>query len=332
MAGPSHRNKPSLNPYRLMSFTRNAARLITLFTLFTPLAWAQPTEKEGFIDVPGGKVWYKIMGVGKPGIPLLTLHGGPGSTSAGFAGFAALADERPVIIYDQLGCGKSDRPDDTSLWTLGRFVDELDQVVKTLGYPKLHLLGHSWGTTLATEYLLTKKPANIVSVIESSPCLDATRWTNDATRYIAQLPPATQRAIRLDKATDSIGQKAYQDALNVYYSLHVWRNKPANVPPNTGFGKVVYETMWGPDETIAMGNLKGYTCVDRLKNLTLPVLYLCGQYDEASPESTRYFQQHTGTKRSPKARLVVFPNASHATYREVPDLYFKTVRAFLHEF
>lgn len=90
--------------------------------------------------------------------------------------------------------------------------------------------------------------------------------------------------------------------------------------------------MWGLDETIATGNLKGYTCIDRLKNLTLPVLYLCGHYDEASPESTTFFQQHPGNRRSPKARLVVFPDASHATYREVPDLYVKTVRAFLHEF
>ncbi len=307
------------------------ALIALLLRVASPLH-AQPVTKEGFINVPGGRVWYRIMGVDKPGIPLLALHGGPGSTSTGFAGFAALADERPVIIYDQLGCGKSDRPDDTSLWTLARFVDELDQVVKSLGYPKLHLLGHSWGTTLATEYLLTKKPAMIVSLIESSPCLDANRWTNDAAQYVAQLPPAAQRAIRLDKSTDSTDQQAYQEALKLYYSLHVWRNKPANVPPNAGFGKAVYETMWGPDETIATGNLKGYSCVDRLKHLTLPVLYLCGQYDEASPESTAYFRQRTGSGKSPKAQLVVFANASHATYREVPDAYFKTVRAFLRAF
>ncbi|WP_133274432.1 alpha/beta fold hydrolase [Hymenobacter radiodurans] len=136
-------------------------RTLLLATIFWALGFAvqaQPTMKEGYIEVPGGKVWYKILGADKPGIPLLLLHGGPGSGSGSFEGFVALADERPVILYDQLGCGKSDKPDNPQLWTMERFVTELEQVIAALGYSKLHLLGHSWGGTLATEYLLTKKP------------------------------------------------------------------------------------------------------------------------------------------------------------------------------
>lgn len=301
---------------------------VVCFWLLAALALsAQPAPKatEGFIAVPGGKVWYQVLGADKPGVPLLLLHGGPGSSSTSFAGFAALADERPVILYDQLGCGKSDRPADPGLWTLARFVDELDVVVKALNYPRLHLLGHSWGTTLATEYLLRKKPKSVVSLVQSSPLLDTPRWVADANRYIAQLPPAAQAALRRYDATDAPGKKAYQDAITLYNRQHLYRNGP--LPPSKSFfGTAVYETMWGPDESQCTGNLRSYSSAAHLQDLTVPTLYLCGQYDEATPTSTAYFQQLT-----PRSRLVVFANASHKAYLEVPDQYFRTVREFLHQ-
>src|SRR5690606_41558600 len=108
--------------------------------------------KEGFIPVTGGKVWYRISGNG-PGIPLLILHGGPGSKSNDSDPLRGLGTDRPVIHYDQLGSVKSDRPSDTSLWTVDRFVEELGQVIKALELKDFHLLGHSWGTMLAASYL-----------------------------------------------------------------------------------------------------------------------------------------------------------------------------------
>ena len=296
------------------------------FWLLALTLHAQVVTKEGYIPVPGGRVWYQVLGADKPGVPLLVLHGGPGSSSGAFGNFTALADERPVILYDQLGCGKSDRPDNPGLWTLGRYVEELDAVVRALGYPKLHLLGHSWGTTLATEYVLTKHPAQVISLIESSPWLDTKRWIADAKRYVAELPPPARAAFKLENATDPASQRIYQQAVSYYYSLHVWRNRPAVVTWPNGFGQQPYETMWGQNETTSTGNMKNYSRSASLKNLTLPVLYLCGRYDEATPASTAYFQRHT-----PQSRLVVFENASHTAYREVPDEYFRTVREFLHQ-
>ncbi|MEK7728649.1 MAG: alpha/beta fold hydrolase [candidate division KSB1 bacterium] len=97
---------------------------------------------EGFIDVNGGKVWYKIVGSGTK-TPLLLVHGGPGSTSYYLNPLAALADERPVIFYDQLGCGRSTRTNDTALWTIERSLEELAAVRQTLGLKEVHLFGHS---------------------------------------------------------------------------------------------------------------------------------------------------------------------------------------------
>ncbi len=82
---------------------------------------------EGFVDVPGGRVWYKIVGSGTR-TPLLLLHGGPGAPSYYLKPLAALADERPVIFYDQLGAGHSDHVTDTTLFTIDRFVQELAAV------------------------------------------------------------------------------------------------------------------------------------------------------------------------------------------------------------
>ena len=70
------------------------------------------TAPEGHIDVPGGRVWYRIAGPDAPGVPLLCLHGGPGSTHDYLEPLADLADERPVVFYDQLGCGRSAGPSD----------------------------------------------------------------------------------------------------------------------------------------------------------------------------------------------------------------------------
>lgn len=132
------------------------------------------TVEEGFVSVTGGKVFYKKVGNGNE-TPLLVLHGGPGSTSIPLQSLDVLAKDRPVIFYDQLGSGHSDRPEDSGLWHLERFVEELGQLRKELGLTEVHILGHSWGTTLLASYLLTN-PTGVKSAIFSSPCLSAPRW------------------------------------------------------------------------------------------------------------------------------------------------------------
>ena len=97
---------------------------------------------EGRVPVPGGNVWYRSVGEG--GVPLLALHGGPGAPSDYLKPLEQLADRRRVVFYDQLGCGNSDIPDDRSLWTVERFMDELDAVRDALGLDRVHLFGSSW--------------------------------------------------------------------------------------------------------------------------------------------------------------------------------------------
>src|SRR5258708_35329106 len=95
-------------------------------------------QQEGSISVTGGEVWYQVTGGGK-GVPLLVLHGGPGCPHDYLEPLGSLSDERQIIFYDQLGCGKSDRPDDPSLWQTERFVEELRQVREALDLQLVHL-------------------------------------------------------------------------------------------------------------------------------------------------------------------------------------------------
>src|SRR5258708_29958379 len=123
--------------------------------------------REGFIEVPGGRVWSRAVGDG--GAPLLCLHGGPGFTHYCLEPLEALAGRRQVIFYDQLGCGRSDRPEDPALGTVDRFVEELAQVRAALGLDRLHLFGSSWGGMLAMQYVLDRRPERASLILCCSP-------------------------------------------------------------------------------------------------------------------------------------------------------------------
>ena len=118
-------------------------------------AAAPDPEIAGYVAVEGGRVWYRINGIehyaeGK--VPLLVIHGGPGFSHHYLLTLTALADERPVIFYDQLDSGNSERPGEPENWTVERFVDEVDHVRNALGLDRLVVLGSSWGGSVAASY------------------------------------------------------------------------------------------------------------------------------------------------------------------------------------
>ena len=283
--------------------------------------------KEGYIDVTGGRVWYKIVGEGKSKIPLLVLHGGPGIPHDYLEGLDALADERPVIFYDQLGCGNSDRTKDKNLWTVGHYVEELDQVRKSLKLESLHILGQSWGTMLAIEYMATRKTTGIESLILSGPALSVSRWIKDQHEYLKEFPEATQQAIKECEESGDFKSEKYQDAIQEYYHKHVCRMDPWPDCLKRSIDKMcgdIYEYMCGPSEFTLSGTLKNYERADSLSNIKIPVLYTCGRYDEATPESTSYYKNLT-----PGAKIVIFEDASHEHHLEKKEEFISVVREFL---
>lgn len=286
------------------------------------------TPGEGFAAVPGGKVWYRIYGSGTR-TPLLMLHGGPGGRSCGFSVLAGLAADRPLVIYDQLGSGRSERPADPALWQTGRFVDELAALREALGLTRVHLLGHSWGGALATEYLLTKQPAGVESVILSSPLISTPRWIEDANRLRRTLPESVQAELDRCEAVSGADQPSCQAATDVFYERFVRGAKtlPA-IPDCEGVtsNDRIYRQMWGAAEFTATGSLRDFDRSDRLSELRLPVLFIAGRNDEAAPETLAGFE-----RRIAGARLAVLEHSAHSSYRTETAEYIRIVREFLTE-
>jgi len=283
--------------------------------------------REGLVAVPGGRVFVRQIGNG-PGTPLLALHGGPGGVSCRFEVLAPLAAERPVIFYDQLGSGRSDRPTDTTLWRVPRFVEEVTAVREALGLTQVHLLGHSWGGALAAEYLTAARPTGIVSVVLSSPLLDTPRWIADANLLRAQLPDSIRRVLDEHEARGTLDAPAYQVATDTFYGRHVRRLPVGNEPRCEGVvgNDTIYRQMWGPTEFLSNGSLKTWTRAADLPSIAAPTLFIAGEFDEARPQTLDGFRA-----TMPDARLVVIPGAAHAAMREKPAEYVAALRAFLRE-
>jgi proline iminopeptidase len=280
----------------------------------------------GRIAVPGGNVVWRRLARGRR-TPLLLLHGGPGVPGDYLDPLAGLHDGRSIFTYDQLGCGRSDRPNDEKLWTLDRFVDELDKVRAALGLRKVHLYGQSWGTMLAAEYLLARRPDGIASIIFASPCFSAPRFTQDAQRLIATLSQASQDAIAEAARSGNYETAGYKAAIDEFYGKYLTRRAQGNPyfeRSLAGFGEQVYRTMWGPSEFSVRGNLKSFDRVADLPSVKIPTLLLCGEFDECTPETTRDY-----ANRVPHSEFVEIKGSAHLTTIDAPRATLDVVRRFL---
>ena len=289
------------------------------------------TGTEGYIDVDGGRVWYRsvgpVAGQGSAGgTPLLCLHGGPGFTHYYLEALEALADRRQVIFYDQLGCGRSDRPGDVSLWTVDRFVRELTQVRDALALDRPHLFGSSWGGMLAMQYTLDRRPDLASLVLCGSPA-SMTRWVADCEELLAEEPAEVRRVIREHEAAGFTACPEYQSAILGFYRKHVCRLNPWPAGLERSFAEAgydVYNTMNGPSEFTVTGTLKTWDLMDRLGEITVPSLLVGGRYDECTPGHLE--EMHS---RIPGSQLAVIEDASHLCFAERPEIFNELVNAFL---
>jgi proline iminopeptidase len=281
---------------------------------------------EGYIEVPGGRVWYTSVGSG--GVPLLCLHGGPGFTHYYLEALADLADRREVIFYDQLGCGRSERPDDLSLWTVDRFVEELATVRAALGLDRLHLLGSSWGGMLAMQYVLDRQPALESLTLCGSPA-SMKRWVRDCEELLSRQPPEVVAVIREHEAAGHTACPEYQAAILGFYREHVCRMSPWPRGLELSFaeaGYPVYIAMNGPSEFTVTGTLRDWDITDRLGAIRARTLLVGGEHDECRPAHLADMQA-----RIPGSRLEIISGASHLCFAEQPQAFQRVVNAFLDE-
>ena len=285
-------------------------------------------EQEGFVTVNGFRVWYKSIGGGgdQERIPLLILHGGPGAPHDYLENLEALASQtQKVIFYDQLGCGRSDHPDDPSLCQVSRFADEVGIIRQELGLERVHILGQSWGGMLAIEYAL-RQPSGLVSLILSNTTSSIPMWVAEANRLRAELPPEVNATLLRHEIEGTTTDLEYGQAMEVFYLRHVCRVSPMPEFVQRTFDSMgfVYNYMNGPSEFHVIGVIKDWDCTDRLSEIHIPTLILSGRYDESTPMINEIL--HRGIADS---EWVIFENSSHLSHVEEPELYMQTARAFL---
>jgi len=285
---------------------------------------AGPPIGEARLPVPGGTIWYKASGTGT-GVPVVLLHGGPGFSSFYLKPLEDLADDRVVIRYDQLGGGKSDRITDTTLFTIAHFVQELDSLRAHLGVPRWHVLGHSWGTILGLEYYRAH-PDRVVSLIFGSPVFDLPTYARHARALLGSLPDSSQRAVREAERSGKFDSPAYQNAINAFYALYVFRQPvPADLDSSfSTFNDAIYGYMQGPSEFTITGTLKAYDATGFLPHIKVPTLLTVGEFDEVGPELVRRF-----AGMIPGAQYRQLAGAAHITTWDARDDNVKAVREFL---
>lgn len=299
---------------------------ILLLASVTACRQNQIRPAEGLLPVTGGKIWYTVLGKGDK-TPILLLHGGPGSTSYYLNPLRPLSEERPVIMFDQLGCGRSDRITDTTLMTIDNHIDQIRKLLSFLEIREFYLYGHSWGTMLGTDYFL-KHPEGIKALILASPCLSAKRWIADSDTLIHSLPDSVQ--LILEQSRVNIQDSArLLTAIEVYSNNFYTRKLPKSedaVKSDLYAGKNVYEYMWGKSEFSASGTLKDYDRTQDLAKIRVPVLYTTGEYDAARPVTVAYYQSLT-----PGSRFVVIKDAGHSTMHDNAREELEAIRGFLNE-
>lgn len=291
-------------------------------------AWTPPPpDRTLMVPVRGGRVHVRLNGDLKSGkAPLLMIHGGPGGTHAGFLPALPLAADRAVILYDQLDCGNSDAPNDPRNWTVERFVSEVDAVRAALDLHEMHVLGHSWGGTIALEYA-ARRPAGLRSVIMQGPLIATAQWIADGYRLRSRLPIDVQLELIKGDQTGNYDTPAYVEATNAFYAQFNFRGRPpAWLGPysaglKTPFNQRLYRTMWGPNEFVADGTLKDYAGDDLLERISAPGLLLVGRHDEATPEA---MESYVGRLR--QGELQVIEDASHGIQLEQPQAWLAAVR------
>jgi proline iminopeptidase len=258
---------------------------------------------------------------------MLLLHGGPGVPGDYLDPLGDLHDGRSIFTYDQLGCGRSGHPNDAKLWTISRFVEELDRVRAGLGLRRVHIYAQSWGTMLATEYLLTRHPDGIASIVFASPCLSSARFMQDAERLIKTLSPGSQEAIADAGRIAKYETPEYKAAVDEFNGKYLCRKGKGNryfERSLAGMSEQVYGTMWGPSEFSVLGNLKDFDRVSELPSIHVPTLFLCGEFDECTPETTRDY-----ANRVPQSEFVEIEGSAHLTTIDAPRATVEVVRRFL---
>ena len=267
------------------------------------------------INTPVGnfKVWTKRFG-NNPRIKILLLHGGPAMTHEYMECFESFFPKEGFEFYeyDQLGSYYSDQPKDSSLWTIERFVEEVEQVRKAIGADNknFYVLGNSWGGILAMEYAL-KYQQHMKGLIVANMVASIPDYNVYANKVLApQMDTAVYKELMAIEAKKYFQNPLYEELLMPnFYSKHICRLAEWPEPANRSFKHInyeIYKMMQGPSEFGASGRLANWDRKNDLKNITVPTLMIGAKHDTMDPA-----MMEAQSKWVKNGSYLFCPNGSH---------------------
>jgi proline iminopeptidase len=272
------------------------------------------------IKTPVGefKVWTKRFG-NNPRIKVLLLHGGPATGHEYMECFESFFPKEGFEFYeyDQLGAPYSEQPADSSLWTIDRYVDEVEQVRKAIGADKsnLYILGNSWGGILAMEYAL-KYQDNIKGLIVADMVASIPDYNKYAYNVLAkQMDPKVFAEIMDIEKRKDFENPRYEELLTPnFYGQHICRLDPWPEPvvrclthlTITKVSREIYVMMQGPSEFGASGRLANWDIKDRLHEIKARTLMVGAKWDTMDPKA-----MEEQSKMVQHGRYLYCPNGSH---------------------
>ena len=287
------------------------------------------------VKTPAGefKVWTKRIG-NNPRIKVLLLHGGPASTHQYMECFESFFPKEGIEFYeyDQLGCGNSDKPTDTSLWVLDRFVEEVEQVRQAIGADStnFYILGNSWGGILGMQYAL-KYQSNMKSLIVANMMASCPEYGKYAEEVLAkQMDPKVLAEIKAIEAKGDFNNPRYMELLTPnFYNEHLCRLDPWPEPVTRSFAstnQTIYVMMQGPSEFGIGGNLANWDVKNRLKEIRIPTLMIGAKHDTMDPKA-----MEEQSKLVQKGRYLYCPNGSHLSMWDDQQVFMNGVITFIRD-
>jgi proline iminopeptidase len=282
------------------------------------------------IPVAGGKykVWTKRMGSGP--VKVLLLHGGPGFPHDYLEAMESFLPQAGIEMYyyDQLGVGNSDVPDDPSLWTLPRYLTEVEEVRRGLGLDHFVLYGHSWGGILAMEYALHYQQ-HLRGLVISNMTAGTQAYLKRTAALKTQLlsPESLARFNALEAAKKYDDPDYTRIVMEELYPKMICRLTPWPEPVTRAFRRAndkIYNQMQGKSEFEVTGNLKDWERWDRLHEIKVKTLTIGSTHDEMDPDDMRKMATLMAN-----AQCVICPNGSHLDLWDDQAFYFQHLLGFL---
>lgn len=233
-----------------------------------------------------------------------------------------------MYYYDQLGCGNSDRPDDPSLWTLARYMQEVEEVRQGLGLDNFVLYGHSWGGILAMEYALNY-PQHLRALVISNMTASTASLLKHLNLLKTQLlPPEKVTQLNELEAKGAYDSPEYKSIVQgQLYPQVICRLKPWPEPivrSDRNQNEAIYNQMQGKSEFVVTGNLKSWDCWDRLHEIRVKTLTIGSKYDEMDPADMKKMSEMVQ-----HGSYAYCPNGSHLCMWDDQAVYFRQLTAFL---